>query len=465
MPPEEEQPRPGPGDVALLKEWIAAGAPSADARPTPRFITDAEVLGSIRADLMSLPPRDRRFARYFTITHLYNAGLSEDELQTYRHALSKLVNSLSWRKVIVKPRPVDAARTVFRVDVRDYRWGEQVWERVLAAYPHGILADTAAGRECYDAAGGQLSHVRADWFVAAAARPPLYHEVLQLPGNESKLEEQLHVDVSQNIRQERVVRAGFNGSGVSRNNRLIERHESPHGAYWRSYDFAGNTGRRNLFAHPLGPGAADGCFAADGGEIIFSLPNGLHAFMLVDARGRRLDKGPLAIVSDPRRPDRAVENGVSCMSCHSRGLIPKSDQVRAHAESNPESFSPAEADTIRALYPPHAILRASFDRDNERFRKAVVATGGRLTTTEPVAALVRLYERELDLSTAAAELGLQPAALSERLRESAVLGRVLGALRVSGGTVQRQVFNDAFPDLVRALNLGTYLPPGGPRRR
>ena len=45
--------------------------------------------------------------------------------------------------------------------------------------------------------------------------------------------------------------------------------------------------------------------------------------MLVDANNRRIDKAPTAIVSDPRRPDRAVEPGVSCMSCHLTGIQPK----------------------------------------------------------------------------------------------------------------------------------------------
>jgi hypothetical protein len=160
-----------------------------------------------------------------------------------------------------------------------------------------------------------------------------------------------------------------------------------------------------------------------------------------------------------RPPDRAVENGVSCMSCHSRGLIPKRDQIRTHLEENQNAFSRPEADTIKALYPPDATLQELFAADNARFRKAVEQTGSRLAATEPIAALVLQYEKELDLGTAAAELGLQPAALSERFDQSALLARTLGALRVQGGTVQRQVFLDAFPDLVRELRLGTHLRP------
>jgi mono/diheme cytochrome c family protein len=460
MPPADDG-GPLPAEAtALLKQWIDAGAPS-DREPTerPGFLSDKQLVALMHADLLALPERDRRFVRYFTLTHLANAGLSTDELRTYRSALAKLVNSLSWSREVVPPRPVDPAATVLRIDIRDYSWSDRTWRRILAAYPHGVLTDSADGRALVGAAGGQLSHVRADWFVATAARPPLYHEALGLPASERALEEQLHIDVRQNVRQERVARAGFNGSGISRNSRLIERHDSPHGSYWRSYDFADTRGRRNLFAHPLGPGPEAGAFEADGGEIIFSLPNGLHAFMLVDAQGRRLDKAPLTIVSDPRRPDRAVENGVSCMTCHARGLIPKADQVRASVERNPNVFTAAEADTIRALYPAEGVLRGHFAKDNERFQRAVELTGCKLTATEPVAALVGQYEKELDLTLAAAELGLRPAELSDRLNQSAVLARALGPLKVADGTVQRQVFNEAFPDVVGELGLGTYLRP------
>src|SRR5436190_18801003 len=176
----------------------------------------------------------------------------------------------------------------------------------------------------------------------------------------------LRVDTLQNIRQERVARAGFNSSGVSRNNRLIERHESGHVVYWKSYDFAGNTGRQTLFAQPLGPHPSHG-FQHDGGEIILNLPNGLQAYMLADAHGRRLDKGPTAIVTDPRRPDRAVENGLSCMTCHAKGMIDKADQVRGHVLKNRQAFAEADVETILALYPPADTFAALLRADAKRF--------------------------------------------------------------------------------------------------
>jgi mono/diheme cytochrome c family protein len=238
MPPAGENPRPGPDQVALLKRWIEAGAPDFGTAASSReFISPADLLQVIREDLEKADKAERPFYRYFTITHLYNAGLSEGELQTYRVGLSKLVNSLSWRPRIVRPRPVDRARTVFRIDLRNYERGQKVWEAVLAAYPYGVGYQTDAARFCSEQTGCPLPYVRADWFVFAASRPPLYHEVLNLPGTAGDLEKLLHVDAAENVRQRNVARAGFNDSGVSRNNRLIERHDSIYGYYWKSYDF------------------------------------------------------------------------------------------------------------------------------------------------------------------------------------------------------------------------------------
>ncbi len=455
MPPEDEKPRPSEADVAILKKWIEAGAPSADTVATQReFIANSNIIAAIHRDLLALPERERRFARYFTFTHLYNVGLSEDELQTYRHALAKLLNSLSWSREIVRAQPVDLAKTILRVDIRDLQWSDRVWNRILASNPYQLPLVSDQANQVHAIAGGQLPQVRADWFLGTASRPPLYNEILQLPDTERKLEEQLHIDVAENIQQEKVSRAGFNGSGVSKNNRLIERHASPYGAYWRSYDFGDNLGHRNLFVHPLGPNSDSNSFQADGGEIIFDLPNGLHAFMLVDKKGHRLDKAPSVIVSDPRRPDRAVENGLSCMTCHVRGLIAKSDQIRLHAESNPVAFTGQELQAILALYPPKRNLESWFERDNLRFRRAVEQTGSRFATTESIAALVQHYEGELDLATAAAEVGLSSAEFADRLTMSPVFARLLGSLRVPGGSIQREVFAKAFPQLVVELNPG-----------
>ena len=378
-------------------------------------------------------------------------------MQSYRHGLSKLVNSLSWGKRVVAPKAVDQAGTIMRIDLRDYEWNEKTWDAIVARSPYGVVPDSEAARACAEATRCQLPHVRADWFVAVASRPSLYHDILQLPRSEGELEKMLRVDVLENLRQERAVRAGFNSSGVSRNNRLIERHESGNTVYWKSYDFGGNTGRQNLFAHPIGPDETETAFLHDGGEIIFSLPNGLQAYLLVDGKGQRIDKGPTAIVSDPRRPDRAVENGLSCMSCHARGVIEKADQIRGHALKNTTAFSRGAMETLLALYPPADKMTALMRADAKRFQEAVARTGAPLSATEPIAALAARFEAELDLPLVAAESGVVPADLLKALDRQPDLAKQLGPIRLDGGTVQRQVFVDTFQDLVVALKQGSVL--------
>jgi tetratricopeptide (TPR) repeat protein/mono/diheme cytochrome c family protein len=462
MPPDDEKTRPSRDEIGVIKQWIEAGAPDvvdprAAGRRSGALLTEADMVQAIHDDLEKLEPRSRPFARYFTITHLYNAGLSEDELQTYRHGLAKLVNSLSWEPRIAVPRVVDEARTILAIDLRDYRWSPAAWKGLVDRYPYGIVHAAAIARQIYAATECELPYIRADWFVFAAARPPLYHDVLQLPRSDTQLERDLGIDVAANIQEGRVARAGFNGSGVSRNNRLLERHAFAHGAYWKSYDFAGNTGRQNLFAHPLGPGTDAGTFKHDGGEIIFNLPNGLQAYLLVDGQGNRIDEGPTKIVSVKNKPDPTVINGISCMACHARGMIDKADQIRAHADKNPAAFTEEERRAIGALYPPEADFRGLLRKDAERFRRAVEATGVRLGQTEPVVALAGRFEAELDCAAAAAELGLPPEVLLRGLEQPTPLAQRVGALATDGGTVQRQVFVDSFAELVQLFRLGKSL--------
>jgi WD40 repeat protein/mono/diheme cytochrome c family protein len=471
MPPPDEQPRPGDVEVALLRRWIEAGAPGTGSAPNRSRFTETDVSALILADLDRLEKRARRFARYFSLAHLANAGLGDDELATYRRALAKLLNSLSWHPRVTALKPVDPDGVLLHIDLRDFLWDANLWNRVLAEYPYGVLQDTATAKAVAVATGTRLPCVRADWFVATASRPPLYHDILQMPRSAAELERQLRVDAAVDIQQERVARAGFNGSGVSRNNRLIERHDAAHGAYWRSYDFEAVPqnlverdlllpDRRNLFAHPLGPGFAEGSFQHAGGEIIFNLPNGLQGYMLVNADGLRIDRAPTAIVSDPKRPDRAVENGLSCIGCHGQGIIPKDDQVRDHVARNPKAFSRTTAELVRSLYPVHEKMRALMDEDAGRFHKALQTLGGKPGKTESVLAMALRYEADVDLPTAAAETGLAADAFLARLGRSENLARNLGALRVDGGTVQRQVFVQSFGDLVRELRLGTVFQPG-----
>jgi mono/diheme cytochrome c family protein len=444
MPPAGENPRPSAADLETVQAWIAAGAPPLASDEQRPFITNAQVVDYMLADIKQASPRSQRFLRYFTLTHLYNAGVSEDELQTYRNAFAKLINSLSWNTSLVVPQPVDPTRTVLRIDIRQLNWSSELWDEVEGANPYFLAIDSANLRACAEATQCEMPHVRVDWFVFAASKPPLYHTLLALPDTDKELEDLLRVNVAANIDQELAIRAAFNRSGVSQNNRLIEWHKSPYGSYWKSYDFGGNTGAQNLFERPLGPGAGSDSFQHDGGEIIFSLPNGLQAYLLVDAAGKRIDQGPTSIVSDPKRPDKTVTNGVSCMSCHYTGVITKTDEVGPAVRANPKAFE--NSADILALYREPKDLDAIFREDAGRFDAALDKLGitSQSRGGEPVSSMALRFEQELDLVMTACEFGLTPQEFEQRLSRAETTGRLFAPLRIPGGTIKRDVFATAF---------------------
>lgn len=436
MPPPGKPPLTD-AEKASLRAWIADGAKDWAPAVAVATLVPAEVSRLVRADLDAVEPRQRRFQRYVSFAHLAPLANAADLLTTHRLALTKLANALSWSARLVPPTPIDPGRLVYRLDLRDYRWNPRVWDRLALLSPYPAASD--------------LPLVRGDWFVATASRPPFYYDFLQLPSTEKGLERLLQVDAPADLAEDRVARAGFTGSGVARHNRVLQRHDSIFGAYWRSFDFLDNLGRQNVFEAPLGPAGRGNGFQHDGGEMIFGLPNGLHGYFVTDAAGRRLDKAPVEVVSDPKRPDKAVEVGVSCFSCHTQGYLPKDDMVRARVLRDAKTFPAEERDQALAWYVPAAKFKALMDEDNARYRKAVAALGLPASGDDPIEAAVLRYEAVLDAPSAAAELGLAPEVFVRYLGENADLRKTLGALLAPGGSVPRIVWEEEYADVTRSL--------------
>jgi serine/threonine-protein kinase len=398
-----------PADQDSLKAWIAAKAPFPVAKRKP--ITLQTVLATVARHLDETDKEDRPHKRYFTLHQQYNdKQLSDADLQLYRAALSKALNSLSWASKVVVPQPLDQkTRTVFVIDLRDLDWDRnELWDEVLKAYPYGLKYRNHPNErlrkldeKVCDLTGCGMPLIRADWFVATATRPPLYHTLLYdayLPEvrkrNEAAdkagrprppmlardLERFLKVDIAASFRKpfpRRIARAGFPRSGVSRQNRLLERHSTGHGSYWKSYDFKPGNPRSRLTRFPLGPRNLfpagkhpypREAFVHDGGEIIFNLPNGLQGYLLINGKDERIDEGPTDVVRDLKETSGsvAIVNGVSCMGCHKDGMIGFRDTLR----NGSAVFGPAEA-KVRLLYPEARIMEGFVREDTERFGAAL----------------------------------------------------------------------------------------------
>lgn len=380
----------------------------------------------------------------------------------YRSSLSKLVNHLSWRQKIVVPKTLGPDKTLMRIDFRDYKWTPATWLRIVAAYPYGVRDFAKQCDQIKALCGAELPYVRVDWFVANASIAPLYHDILELPDNLPDLERKLGVDVAGDVANEKCLRAGLRNSGVSRNNRAVQRLETLFGAFWMSFDFGGNKGAQNIFLNPLN-------FRENGGEFIFNLPNGLQGYMIANADGKRLDEAPISIVRDriTGGDTTAVRNGRSCIACHSNGMKTFHDEVRPVLLTQQK----ADFDLTHALniYKAQPELDRAFEDDVIRFRNAAQATGSPLSanpkeellpTDEPINKLSNQYEGSMSTTQAAAEVGLTRKEFLLRIGHSTELEKLgFGQLQGEKGGIKRDLWEENFGTLVEEIRLGEYVKP------
>jgi serine/threonine-protein kinase len=220
---------------------------------------------------------------------------------------------------------------------------------------------------------------------------------------------------------DRLVRAGFAGSAVSSQNRLVDRHTTRHGAYWKSYDFKRNEGTANLFRFPLGPKFEANpfrrvAFEHDGGEVIFTLPNGFQGYLLVNGEGARIDEGPIDMIGDNLKTagTAAMVNGLSCMACHQNGMNKFRDTVGGGM-----TVTGAALEKAGRLFRSAEVMDRLVAEDEERFLKVLESATGPFLKVgedraksigefpEPIGAVARLYLKDLALEDVAAELGMK----------------------------------------------------------
>ena len=511
MPPNSRPPLSGE-QIATIRKWIAAGAEpfpedakktqsevaskstrpaeSGDANavdssatpdattPSPdsaeAFATNREVLRAILDYVRATPKSDRPFLRFFSLRHLLEGGVTPQRIKEHRVALAKAINHLSRERNVLIPTVVDAAGTVLAIDLRKLGWhrsalreiGESqsdsqqlnLFDLVLLEYPYSVLP---ADSDSFDDVATEflnvaaqvrpIPYVRADWFCSVVLQPPLYHDMLQLPLTLEELETDLGVDVQSNLDSGLAKRAGMTVSGVSRNNRVVERHPHRDGYYHKSSDFLSNVGRENILTDPID-------FRASGGEMIFRLPNGMQGYYVSDGVGNRLDEAPTSIVVDKFASDRVVRNGLGCIRCHRKGIKDFSDSVRSVLETLPgkPGFDKRKA---LDLYPDKSVWDELIASDQRLFAEAMAKIGQENTRTEPLTTVTSDYlEGTLSVVEAAAELGVDAEQLKISCRAPGFTRLGLSPL-ASGGVIRRDAWEDNFDAAALLLGAGTPVVP------
>lgn len=466
-------------EKGTIRDWMNRGGASeeytfhGEAKPR-KLITIRETIAAIARDLQQLTGANLANARYLTLVNLHNRNdVSEHDLEIYRAAVVKTLNSLSQSPNVLgldtsdavqKLVAIDEDRTILRFDLRQIGWDHHKWDRITRHYPFAIQMREGAAAVVDELTSSDLPHLRADWFVFATLQPPLYHELVEIPPNLFQLERTLGIDRLNEIRNRNVARSGMIESKVSDYNRLLERIPFRGGAYHLSYDNGSNEGESNFIDFPHGPRGLglfpQREFKHDGGEAIFNLPNGYQAYMLVDTEGHRLDVAPSSIVQDGTMPRDAIINGISCLSCHFQGMKPEKysprlaalDVVRESVSENFSRFAPDERALVQELFPPHAEFEKLIETDRDRFLKALADSGiPQQGATEPARELFNCFKDDLDTAALAAEFGMSTEEFRDKMSRETETRQLL---RVADqGIFDRQRLFSQFARIARLIGL------------
>lgn len=452
---------PSPDDIEKIAEWIRAeGEATTDLIASREFVSDEDYLTAIADDLRNLPEHRIARTRYLTLANLYNGGASEEAMEVYRQGAVKLLNHLTYEPDPVMYEKFGPSDTILRFNLDDMGWDDDKWNLLQANNPFLVNFDNSIARFIEQQTETKTPILRADVFAFVAPRPTLYLKLLDLPDTFQEIEKFLDINVEEEIAANRVLRAGFQNSGVSQNNRMIERISTRFGALWNSYDFAGNKDEQSLFLHPLGPNV-ENSFEHDGGEMFFTLPNGMQAYYLATADGKMLISGPTEIVRDTRRRDLKVTNGISCMSCHALGIRDENqDEIRDYV-ANSATFDSETRKKVAALYPPKEVMMKAMARDKKRFMDAMRSAGLDPNLMldgqhEMISALSDQFERNLTLEMAAAEFGMTVEEFENTVPRAGKEGFDLSR-RLKQDQVPRDQFIGQFATLVNELTDNTSI--------
>lgn len=443
------------------------------------FLGVDEQIELMQADMARLDAQDQPFTRYMTITYSSNAGDCGRALERQRYALFKGINSVSTNTRVTQPQAINADETIYRIDIRDYNWDRQIdlqdndisdpanvdfndgWE--------AIVADPGAAPFAVEYTGDQADQLKADAgtlipfmpvnaFIQATEFGDLYYTLIGGRQNLFDFERDvLLLDTVAEIEDDNLLRAGFANSGVSKQERVLNRFDtgiSSTQAYWISFDFDGGNGgdgangfeqnvaNESIFDNPLD-------FAFAGGEAIFNLPNGMQAYYVAAADGTRLAEAPIGVVIDPAQNNGLVTNGASCHSCHNIGMITFTDTVRRYVTENRLQFDNDTFESVMVQYPLPNEFQDAMDRDSEVHLAATERAGVPRETPDAVSRVYLDFRLgDVDSRLAAGELGVSQ---EDLVRNIDLLDPRLANLRIDTAHVDRNIMKATFQDAICVL--------------
>lgn len=381
-------------------------------------------------DAVRLPPAEAAFVRYLTT---YAAEKPVDDVPV----LKFWSNSISLRKRLAAP--VQVTPTLYRVDLREFNWKAETWEELAKTDVYFCtpwLGEDVVKLAALTGSSGPV--LRADWFIAKTSIEPFYSKFLGLGKTVAEVQKLLGVHEADVKEHTLNAQGAVLQSIVALHNRQLERYPSIMGYWWQSRDTNANVAKRNVLENleQITP---------DGGEYIFSLPNGLQGYYLSNGAGEQVAAVPeeIAVDSVTRFQSKTVTNARSCVVCHDNGLRPFADVISRMIRTSPATLiDPDKQRAIKLEELYLSDLQGKLAVDSANYAAAVKATNGLETHANAIAfeRVVHWYiEGRVDAKTAARELGV------EDFREVAKKSADQNVIAIAAGEpVARDAWETAF---------------------
>jgi len=417
MPPPGETQRPSQFEISQIKDFILR-KPAAPAQVcNDQFITWDQVYEAIETDILRQDADDREFIRYISLTDRYNAGVCDQDLEADRFAMNKFINSISQNNRVqqaVEVRDAELSKSIYSIDLRDYDLDVDSgpfivngvsfadgWQAIVDVNDFAVEFQGDQAENVILQTGEPVPVMFSDTMIDVASFGNTYYGLLQLNDTRDTVQADLLLDLAGDLDQKITVRAGTTTSAISEQERLVQRNEQPVAGlyYYESFDLDPDIAGASILNDPLG---FDG--DANGSEAVFSLPNGLQAYIIFDQDGNRLEESPI-LFDNLSQNDNVMRAGVSCMNCHAQGLVPFDDQVRQFSEDNSIDAAAAAAaaggdfEDILDLYPTNPELQDILSNDSSIYLRSLQASGVPTTEPkEPIASTFITFDKDVNLT-------------------------------------------------------------------
>jgi mono/diheme cytochrome c family protein len=456
MPPVSSGlPRVTDADITVVSNYIDNPTFWPGADTTARSCTEDgqvvdfdELFQDVASDLRRAESRDRPFLRYISLTNRFTAGVCLDALEKDREALTKMMNMLSKRAGISEPVAVNKDETLYRIDLRDFNWDDPVdvdgrgfndaWEAIAENNPYAVRFEGNDAENAEDDAQTDFPVMFADQMLSVATIGNVYYGLIGVDSRgrlSDFIQNDLGIDIQDDIDNGDAVRAGTTRSRISRQDRVVERHDIAvrGGVLWQAFDFKDGDTNDDIFGDPFG-------FQPGGTEAIFTLPNGMLGFIIADQNDNIVEDSDILL--DTNQNNFRAVTSVSCANCHATGFIPVVDEVGPFAVANARELrlNRDEVEQLESIYiAPEDFAKTVKDDSSGFYQRALTSAGLPIQGGDPVSNVFLRFDADVTLADAAGDLGVTPDDLADALD---LLDPTLTVLRRS--TIDRSDFTDLY---------------------